>query len=602
MSDSEMLVSRAGLVGHVIESIEGKRHKHYERTVELAELYMKLVTGKDINTLMRQFVRRESKAEFKQRSDITQHITSVICGNLMSPAYKVPRSNAATRVLTYDNGDDKRLDAFNEVLGHFWGNEDVDGWLSTRWIELNYVDPNSFVVIEWNAFDATEELAQPYPYEVPAKDAINFGFFNNVISWLVARSDVEVVLSTGKKTKDRYTGYGDVLAVVFTPSEDERLSVRVNNEKLATVDIDGALVDVYKSRIGQLYVISYPEPYTLGYVPAFRVGYKRDMQTDGQTFVSPIDNATPILMKTIKSVSEMDLSMALHAFPQKLQYVKRCANEGCYGGTIQATGIKCDICQGSGLKVQSSAQEIITLEMPRTKEELIELSNIIRYEYPPVDMLTFQDNYIKSLVAQCKEAIYNSDIYSKQEIAETATGKNISLQAVYDTLYPMALDYANEWVFITTTIADVTGMREGLIASLTFSKDFKMKGMDELYADMVTVGSSTTSNFIKQSIEDDIARVLYQDNPEQLSKHFTKQSFAPFSGMTPEQVVLLANSSLVPLRERLLWANFGWLFDTIERENPTFYELTRDKQRAIIDTHIEEIIKNMPEPPRPSFF
>ena len=57
----------------------------------------------------------------------------------------------------------------------------------------------------------------------------------------------------------------------------------------------------------------------LEFIPAFRVGYLRDDATDGRTFVSPIDSAIPYFRKSLKAVSELDLSITLHTFPQKIQ-------------------------------------------------------------------------------------------------------------------------------------------------------------------------------------------------------------------------------------------------------------------------------------------
>ena len=46
-------------------------HKDYKRTVQLADFYFKMITGENASSLLSQFIKRESKAEFEQRSGLT---------------------------------------------------------------------------------------------------------------------------------------------------------------------------------------------------------------------------------------------------------------------------------------------------------------------------------------------------------------------------------------------------------------------------------------------------------------------------------------------------------------------------------------------------
>jgi len=67
----------------------GRRHPDYQRTVDLARKYRAMMTGEDLDYLMRQFNRRESEEDFKQRLRLTKHITPAICSTLMNPAHKM---------------------------------------------------------------------------------------------------------------------------------------------------------------------------------------------------------------------------------------------------------------------------------------------------------------------------------------------------------------------------------------------------------------------------------------------------------------------------------------------------------------------------------
>jgi len=592
----------------LIDIIGGeKRHRDYDRVTEYAKNLTRLITGEDMAPLMRRFDQRESVKQFKQREDITMHITKTVSKNLMKPAYKIPRSNGVQRVLMYeDDNENKKLHKLDGILDKFWGDKSMDQYLNKRWIELTYTDPNSFIVYEWGEFDNTKERAKPYPFEVSAHEAIYYQFDNNILQFLVVLNEFEKGAggipervqedNEGKTVLKRYTMYYPSYAIVF-----DQLSQEDADELQGISDeyIKGAKYIEIKNKIYRINILKSE----LDFVPAARVGFEYDIVTRGRTCISPIDEAIPILMKTIKANSELDLTMCLTAFPQKVQYIGECKAANCNKGRLPDNSL-CGECSGTGLqKTSTSAQEVIELSMPRDKEDLVSLDNIITYKYPPVDLIKFQDEYIKSLTAQCKEAIYNSEIFSRQQIAETATGKNIDLQNVYDALYPMAMAYSYMWGFSIMTISNITDMDKKLVYSYIFSRDFKMKSLNDLYNDLKMVADSKADPFIKQGIQDDIARIIYTDDPIGYRRYKTKEAFYPYSGKTQEQIAMILSTVPNTNFSRVLWEIYGWIFNEIEidytKKNVSFYELARSKQWTVIEKRVNAVIKERKEEPMP---
>jgi hypothetical protein len=338
----------------------------------------------------------------------------------------------------------------------------------------------------------------------------------------------------------------------------------------------------------------------LNYVPAFRVGVKSDLYTNAKTFVSPLDKAVPILMKIVKANSEFDLTMALHAFPQKLSYAPRCKEKDCRDGTL-IDGTVCGRCHGSGWETITSAQESITLSLPKDKEDMISLENIIRYVDFPVDLATLQEEHIfKILINYVKEAVFNTELFSKKEVSETASGKNISLQNIYDSLYPVAEDFAKQWKFVVTSIAEICELDTNLLAAYHFSKDFKLKSLSDLYIDLKMVGDASASEFVKSSIESDIANIIYSEDEQALIKYNVKQSFFPFSGKGKDEIkIILASPDLVNRFTKVFYANYGTIFDEIEielsKEKKYFYYMPRDKQWELIVQKVNEYITKIDE-------
>ena len=574
----------------LLSVIRGKRHPFYNRTVAHARSMTALITGEGMDDMMRQFSKREDNDLFKQRKRITQHITKTVCGNLIKPMYKIPRSNGAQRILMYKGDDGTRKDELEAILDKFWGRKSLDDWMNTRFIELNNIDPNTFIVLEWKDFNADFERARPYPFEVSSKDSLMFEKDGDILTYFVAFASY---LDDNETERHRFTIYTPDFAIVATRMTDDEVRKMGMLPKMDQVFYFGGESYVVADEYGHVYKLEYPAPYNLGYVPAFQVGYKRDLFTSGMTYVSALDDAEPILMKMVKANSELDLTMALHTFPQKIQYVRRCSAPSCSHGELP-DGSTCGECKGTGMDVHTSAQDVILLELPKNPEDVISLANIIRYESPPVDLVKFQADYIKMLFEDCKKAIYNSEIFSRQEVAETATGKNIDLQHVYDALYPLAEDYSYKWRFCVKTIADITDMTEGLIYEYFFPKDFKMKSLSELYLDLKSINDSKASFFVKQNIENDIALYIYQDDSREYLRYKTKQAFYPFSGRDEKEASLIVSSGLTTKFYEVLWANYGIIFDEIEREQyekgVDFYRLTRPSQWEIIKNKVDSII------------
>ena len=575
-----------------------KRHRDYQRVTEYADTLKRLISGEDMQPLMRRFDQRESKKQFEQRVRITQHITGTVSRNIMKPAYKIPRSNGVQRILKYMNDyESQRQNEFEGILGKFWGDKSLEQYLSDWWIELAYSDPNSFIVFEWGEFDSKKERAQPYPFEVSSQEAIYFNIENNILNFLVVMNEFEKgaggmpekvkIDNDNKNVTRRYTLYYAGGSVVFDELEREAA------DKIRPQPPEGEILNGRINIGNKIYVI-HDFVSRLDFVPAVRVGFEFDIITRRRTCVSPMHDAIPILMKTIKANSELDLTMSLHAHPQKIQYVADCSAKDCTDGRLP-DGKTCSVCNGTGKTTATSAQEEITLRMPRDKEDMVTLDNIIRYESPPVDLVKFQDEYIKSLTRQCKEAIYNSEIFSRQEIAETATGKNIDLQNVYDALYKFAQSFGKMWEFSVYAISHITDMDKDLIYAYIINKDFKMKSLNDLYNDLKLVSDSKADAFIKQGIQDDIARIIYTDDRISYLKYKTKEEFYPYSGKTKEEIAAII--SVVPDDDfnRVLWECYGWIFGEIERDflkkEVNFYELARTRQWSVIERKVKKIVK-----------
>jgi len=563
------------------------RHKYYTRTQEVYKKSYAYSSGNGLDAYLQKFQPRETEELFKQRIELTKHIIPAVINNLDFLLNKTLRSPAIK--IKYTNPDKTKLNALQTVEGVYYQNKNVKEFFNKKQRLMDRTDPNSWLITEFNSTDGSE-LTQPYPFIADSIQAINYETINGLLNWLIIQVERDFTIYTPNQN----IKYVFIADVPTDSKEQETWLYSKLTEDYDTIDLDGTIYIRLKSKI---YRIDEPEPHNIGFVTARRFGFNFDTVTYGETYVPFWWDAECYLSKILKINSELDLTMCLHNFPQKFVYAPRCTHLGCNGGYMPEGG-KCPICHGSGTIVHTSAQDVVELPLPGSKEEMIPLADLINYIYPPVDGMEFTNKKIHELVADCKNAIFNSDIFSRKEIAETATSKVIDLQSIYDTLYPFAVNYTENWSFVIESIAKITSTDTGLIIVASVEKDFKFKTKEELIAELQLAKNAGADNEILRVLQDEIMEVIFLDSPSQLLKYKIIDKFNPFSGKSDEEITFLMSSNHIPQQKKILYANMGYVFDELARETPNFFDMEETKQIELINAKVEEIIKSLPQAPQ----
>lgn len=580
----------------------GLVHQDYKRTVEQARDYLAFISGEGVDKMLRHFAPRESPEMFKQRVELTQAITPAICSSLMKPFYKVGRNDKVKQIIEIKNNENK-VKSIETMIREFYGDtrksKGLTYWLKTRFVELSFYDPNSWVVIEWDN-PGIDQTPTPYPVEVTSEEALNFEFANGVLQWLLIRKEVKYlkVDQRSKKAvyKDgyRYTFYSKDYTVVYTQVDKDYY---IQEKILAGGTIEAGDLQEIK---GSTYVVTVFEP-KIGYVSASRVGYSRDIATKGRTFVSPIKPAEAYIRKSIKTVSELDLTMTLHAFPQKLQYVDPCPGESkekkCFQGRL-ADGAECGACKGTGKRVHTSAQDAIFLPMPEQGTvNPLPLESILVYKSPPVELIKFQQEYTEYLKRECHVAVFNSQVFIQTETQKTATEVEDNMESVYDTLEPFTDKVSEMFVEVVSTFAGTLAVdvdSDDVTIIHKYPADPKLKTTAILLNELKLVNDSKAPGFLRDSITNDIASIIYTGDPLGMAAFNTRKKFYPFNGKTTEEIQQLLNSSYISERTKVLAANFDLIMNDVIKENPTFNLMTNDNKQweiveAVVDRYLEEI-------------
>ena len=552
-------------------------HRDYERVTELAETYYKMVSGDGVADLLRRIVKRETEEEFEMRKTITNSIIPPTLASTKLPFQKTVRTKPKKRDISWgDKDDQKRKDEFEQFISHYWGDASLEKFFEYAFVDYNYIDPNAFLITEFDAFNPAKEKAKPYPFIATSEQCVMFEMKNNILEYLVVKLPIKYKTEVGEADGFKYTIYLGMDTITFT-------------------QVESGGVEIEKKH----YEVQYFTPKNKK-VPARRFGYKRDAETQGRTFVSVFHDVIPYLNKTLKIDSELDLSTAMTAFPQRFEYVTPC-NE-CGGSGMLKDGHDCGVCKGSGREpVHNSTMDVITLDMPRDPTMMIDLEKMLVYKAPPIDLLTFQKDYINELRANVFLMMFNKELLDKTEVAATATEKVLDLDNLNDTLNPFARSLSTMWEFVVRDIATYTDFAKDLFVEHSYPEDFKFKSMSELMRELREAKDANASTSTIAKIEDDINEKLYADQPYDLKVIRIKNSLNPFRGYKEETINLLISQNLTTKYNAVLYANLESIFNEIEQEVPEIYEMNYavilEKVKEKVALYMEQMEGEKPKPP-----
>ena len=557
-------------------------HEDYKRVTELADKYYKMKTGDGIEELLQRITTRTTDEEWEQVKKIYKSIIPSTLGSTKLPFQKAVRKQPDVRKLEFPANSETKKSELEEYISEYWGDKSLDEYLEYAFIDYNYIDPNAFLITEFDPFDPRTEKASPYPFVADSTECIMFEYKNEILQYLVVRLPIKYKDGDMERDGFKYTMYLGMDTIVFNQVANKNVEEEGSVETL----------EFEKSRFFTVY---YYEPKNEK-VPAIRFGFKRDEQTKGRTFVSLFNDVVGFLEKTLKIDSELDLSTAMVAFPQRFAYVSACQNQGCNKGKM-LDDTECPICHGTGVQpFHKSTADIVTFALPRNADpaQLLDLNNLLVYKTPPIELLTFQKEYLEYLKTTAYELMFNVDRFTRSQVSITATEAIQGQDNLNDTLYPFARQYSAIYEFVVKDIATFTDL-EDVTVQHKFPYDFKMKGLIELMQDLKMAKDANTSPATIAAIEDDINEILYYDRPDELKRMKVKNAVNPFRGYSNENIRFIISQGNTTMYNRTLWENQEAIFQELEAENqnPWFYDLSNDliykKVKEKTDEYIERI-------------
>jgi hypothetical protein len=560
-------------------------HRDYKHVCDLADEYYKMVSGDGINDLLKKIVKRETDDDFDQRKQVTNSTVPAKIASTKLTYRRVTRKRPKVRKIDWETeGDYEKLKIeLEKFISIYGGDITLDKYLEQVFVDYNYSDPNAFLITEFDEFDSNKEKAKPYPFIATSQQAIMFEFKNNILQYLVVRLPITLVDEKGKEYEgSKYTIYLGTDIIVFTEVRDKPMFYTLDNDFPEGIEIGG-----------KYYAINYFNPKGKK-VPARRFGFLPDLKSHGRTFISVFDDSDAYLYKMLKIDSELDLTMALTAFPQRFRYVNPCPD--CKGG-MMLDGKTCGTCHGTGKEpIHTSTMDVVTLDLPNDPLEMIDLDKLLVTKSPPIDLLKFEKEYLEYLGGVFYLSMFNKELLTRNELTNTATEVRVTDDNINNTLRPFADALSKMWEFVVTDIATFTDMGKGLIVQHLYPTDFKLATQSELMDELKRAKDAGASTSTIAAIEDDINEMLYADRPEELKIIRIKNAYNPFRGYSEENVRLLISQNLTTHYNAVLWANLESIFNELEQESEVWiYDMADDVISAKVKAKCEEYILQMEE-------
>lgn len=573
------------------------RHAHYDRTVDRRRLYHAMMTGDGLAEYLLRFESRENNEQFDLRKKITNQCVTPPINEAASKFYKTSRYPNIKKDLYYNTAA-KNIDRLKEALNRFTYEGDIQSYIASEYDRRSLIDPNSFLIMDFRAFDAMQnEVPDTYGVFVPCDDVVDFEYLpNDELNYLIITRAYSFYDEKGIiQTVTDYYGYLGNDILIFEEYHEER-----EHNKDAVMDklgTNGYMVYSLQPKAGQ--------------VQAFRLGYIKDPITHYKTVVSPLDNAETVVRDLNNDKSEYDQTKRFHVFPQKLQYVDDCPGEavdsvliGCRNGYNSITGAVCKSCGGTGLKpIHFGSSDVLLYKMPKYKDETqstIKLSEMIHYAKPDIEIIEHLANEIEKEKLSIIRAIFTTQSAVKPDgevkIESTATEFLIKNDDLNNILLPFCQHKVKFYKFVIRQIALFNDIADDLVIVFEYPESLRMESVEELQAKFALLVSSGVTPALLNKAEDAIAVKMYIDDTDSLNRYEIWNTHRPFRNWKESDINLAIGNGSVPKHVEILWANFEYIQGIFE-DDPAFFGKKFAERAKLIRAEAEKLVGELdPEP------
>ena len=581
---------------------DAHRHEHLGRCIHLAEFAKMVSTTKGQDKYLAEF-KMEGEEAREQRGAFHKSLTPFAVSRLESIWQKVRRVDGFKFEIKHPNEASKKK--ITEFADQFVNRTSLKDYITEHLHHSTFNGPNDVYILDRENVMSESGVAtgvEAVWRRIPIEDQLNWHESNSTLDWVVFKVDAyepEYIYEGTSQRHLKEIKMNPIKHFVYYTSGLVAKLVEYKNIKPELEDGE-IYIDLGSNEGKRTYVFSENKNGTKENA-ARKAGVYLDKATDLQTYVTAAHDASWILADLIETKSMFDLAVKLHVFPQKIAYVPKCSHvhhklgqceSGYYNGILQEDHI-CWSCKGTGYDTHISGQDFVKLKFPNSKEEMMNLAELVHYVQHDTFSPEFLDKLIDKLLRRVTQAVFNSDIFESPQLGKTATEAQFETEKTNDVLYQYAKKIPDLMAWAVRIYAQYLEIDEGLEIDYHVPEKFDFKTTRSLLTDLGEAQEKNLPHSVVKSFVEKIIDKVFSSAPTEKMWVKAELHWMPFGGKSTEEIASILQSRSDSDFDRVFYENFSEVFRRIRQDQEDFIRFNRSRQRDIIASVVAQITQEI---------
>lgn len=538
------------------------------RARELFAAHRLHVKGIGVQEFLAQIEGYENEAQYNLRKKLAKPATVPIVSKETEPFTKIFSAQGFSRYYQFADGGQEKLERdFREYLGGDIGDgENMFQWMK-QWLDKVNFDSSGVFMIELPA-EATI-VPEPYLTFRSILEIHDYSFRGNKVEY--------IIFKTEKRTSDgvRYDEYRVV---------DDKFDYIVRAKDGAFQIIDDLTI---------------PNPF--GFVPARVISNQRDSISKARTTF--IWKAIETCDEYLLDASIQVITKKLHGFPRfwaRQKDCRKCKGSGYISliGPDKITPIKnkCDDCKGLGHALKQDVSDI-TIVPNLTEQGQPDNVPVMGYVQPELETPKQQVEELERLAKVIHIGIWsNNDQERSSKLSETATGRILDVQALWDKLQSVSENAQEVELFVTNTMGAIRYGSAYKGAIINYGKKYFVRTADEVEQLYLTAKKGGLPSSLLDAYVEEIIYIRFGNDPLELQRQLKLNEIEPFIHLSDAEVRDLT----VTADDRLMKVYFSDYIERFEREErPVVMATTEEILAKITEYNKAKMLEMAPSTPGP---
>lgn len=517
----------------------------------LATFYKSIYTGKNQESILLNYRKNENDKQKAQRKRITRTRTKHVCNQIENIYDKLRIIDKAVI----------RIDS--EEISDYVHKYDLQDKAYSFAKYFNIIDSNAHLIFG-------EKEGEPYFTVVESKQFVSYKYdYDELIELGIKDSEDNIIIYR----KDR----------IDTLSRDKR---EEGSERVKYNDKDYWATS---------------ESVDMCY--AFRLGFKKDIETNFNSTVGVLDPASELFRSLIWEGSELDIIKATHGIIRTWAYARTCNHrnmvEGqlhsCEDGWMKCQGEikgKCQSCNGTGMRLPSSSQDVIFFEEPLGNyNDTVPLDKMVHQQTIDNSLLQLRREELEQLESKIIRSVFNSNQVTQRDLVKTATEVKIDQEGVVSALGALGQKVSETFIWMCKCLATHYNVPEKeQLFYHGYSMDFNLDTVSSLVEQRKMAVEANVPKHVVDVIDFAILKKQHNDNPAYLNKLSVWEKFRPFADKELNEKLAIVALLPVDAPKRLLYYHFNEVkTEVLEKHGDKFYQMDYKQQKKAIFDCLKEI-------------